>query len=130
MKNEKHILMVFLEQHTNEVLAALTSALTAFNQSQLILIIRKEMYCFVKQWANFCIAWTYRKEWDQIITIIPRILLRISINVWYLAGTCKSVVDDGINYLFYMLIKQNCSINCMRMVHSSHAGLFAYFFRF
>jgi hypothetical protein len=52
-ENEKHILVVYLEQRTNEVLAALTSALTAFNQSQLILIIRKRNVLTCKTMGNF-----------------------------------------------------------------------------
>jgi citrate synthase len=46
------------------VLAALTSALTAFNPKSVNVDNEKVYQPFVKQWVNFVIAtWTYRKAW-------------------------------------------------------------------
>jgi citrate synthase len=50
--------------HPMGVLAALTSALTAFNPKSVNVDNEKEMYPFARRWEILVIAtWTYRKAW-------------------------------------------------------------------
>jgi citrate synthase len=57
--------MVFQEQHPMGVLAALTSALTAFNPKSVNVDNEKKCIMpFVRRWEILVIAtWTYRKAW-------------------------------------------------------------------
>lgn len=123
------------EAHPMGVLASLTSALTAFNPKGVDPSKEADMYhAAARLIAKFDIlaAWTYRKSND--LPLIPP-----SNDLGYVANFYQMMFkkDDSfevnqtiVNALDKLFIlhadhEQNCSASAVRLVGSSHAGLFA-----
>lgn len=122
--------------HPMGVLASLTSALTAFNPKSVNVANEKEMYEAVcKTMAKFLViaTWTYRKNmgyplnyYDNTKGYVENFM---SLMFELPTGPYKinPVVIDALDKLFILHAdhEQNCSTSTVRMVGSSHAGLFA-----
>ncbi|HSD06707.1 citrate synthase [Flavobacterium sp.] len=122
--------------HPMGVLSALTSALTAFNPKSVDASNEKDMYDAVcKTIAKFLViaTWTYRKSmgyplnyYDNTIGYVENFL---SLMFKLPTGPYVSnpVIIDALDKLFILHAdhEQNCSTSTVRMVGSSHAGLFA-----
>lgn len=122
--------------HPMGVLSSLTSALTAFNPKSVNVDSEEDMYrAIVKILAKFPVlaAWTLRKKNNQ-----P--LFNKDTNIGYVESLLKMMFQEGtkhykpnkivVNALDKLLIlhadhEQNCSTSTVRIVGSSHAGLFA-----
>ncbi|HET7360786.1 MAG TPA: citrate synthase [Salinimicrobium sp.] len=122
--------------HPMGVLASLTSALTAFNPKSVNVDSEEEMYkAIVKLLAKFPVlaAWTLRKKKNQQ-------LFNKDTNIGYVESLLKMMFQQKnknfkqtkavVNALDKLLIlhadhEQNCSTSTVRIVGSSHAGLFA-----
>ncbi len=124
--------------HPMGVLSSLTSALTAFNPKSVNVDSEEDMYkAIVKILAKFPVlaAWTLRKKNDQA-------LFNKDTNIGYVESLLKMMFQDDnpkknykqnrvvVNALDKLLIlhadhEQNCSTSTVRIVGSSHAGLFA-----
>jgi citrate synthase len=122
--------------HPMGVLSALTSALTAFNPKAVNVESEKDMYlAIVKILAKFpvLVAWTLRKK-----NGMPLIYSDNSLG--YVQNLVKMMFENPnepykenpivISALNKLLIlhadhEQNCSTSTVRIVGSSHAGLFA-----
>jgi len=122
--------------HPMGVLSSLTSALTAFNPKSVNVESEEDMYkAIVKILAKFPVlaAWTLRRKKNQ-----P--LLNKDTNIGYVESLLKMMFQEGsknyklnktvVNALDKLLIlhadhEQNCSTSTVRIVGSSHAGLFA-----
>ena len=122
--------------HPMGVLASLTSALTAFNPKSVNPNNEKEMYDAVcKTMAKFLViaTWTYRKKmgyplnhYDNskgYVENFMRLMFELP------TGPYKPdlKVIDALDKLFILHAdhEQNCSTSTVRIVGSSHAGLFA-----
>ncbi|MGO4770990.1 citrate synthase [Flavobacterium sp. W22_SRS_FK3] len=122
--------------HPMGVLSALTSALTAFNPKPVNVDNEKEMYdAICKTMAKFLViaTWTYRKSMGYPLNYYDNTIGYVE-NFMHLmfelpTGPYKSnpVVVDALDKLFILHAdhEQNCSTSTVRMVGSSHAGLFA-----
>jgi citrate synthase len=122
--------------HPMGVLSALTSALTAFNPKSVNVENEKEMYDTVcKTIAKFLViaTWTYRKSmgyplnyYDNTIGYVENFM-----NLMFKLPTgpyaANPIIIDALDKLFILHAdhEQNCSTSTVRMVGSSHAGLFA-----
>jgi citrate synthase len=122
--------------HPMGVLSALTSALTAFNPKSVNVENEKEMYETVcKTIGKFLViaTWTYRKSmgyplnyYDNTVGYVENFM-----NLMFKLPTgpysANPVVIDALDKLFILHAdhEQNCSTSTVRMVGSSHAGLFA-----
>lgn len=123
------------EAHPMGVLASLTSALTAFNPKGVDPSKEADMYhAAARLIAKFDIlaAWTYRKSND--LPLIPP-----SNDLGYVANfyqmmfkkddsfEVNQTIVDALDKLFILHAdhEQNCSASAVRLVGSSHAGLFA-----
>lgn len=124
--------------HPMGVLSSLTSALTAFNPKSVNVDSEEDMYkAIVKILAKFPVlaAWTLRKRNGQT-------LFNKDTNLGYVESLLKMMFQDDnakkhykqnktiVNALDKLLIlhadhEQNCSTSTVRIVGSSHAGLFA-----
>lgn len=122
--------------HPMGVLSSLTSALTAFNPKSVNVESEEDMYkAIVKILAKFPViaAWTLRKKKNEA-------LLNKDTNIGYVESLLKMMFQEGsknykpnktvVNALDKLLIlhadhEQNCSTSTVRIVGSSHAGLFA-----
>ena len=122
--------------HPMGVLSSLTSALTAFNPKSVNVESEEDMYkAIVKILAKFPVlaAWTLRKKNNQT-------LFNKDTNIGYVESLLKMMFQEGnknykpnkvvVNALDKLLIlhadhEQNCSTSTVRIVGSSHAGLFA-----
>ncbi|WP_324720654.1 citrate synthase [Salinimicrobium sp. HB62] len=124
--------------HPMGVLSSLTSALTAFNPKSVNVDSEEDMYkAIVKILAKFPVlaAWTLRKKNDQV-------LYNKDTNIGYVESLLKMMFQNDnpkknykqnkvvVNALDKLLIlhadhEQNCSTSTVRIVGSSHAGLFA-----
>ncbi|WP_424495081.1 citrate synthase [Salinimicrobium sp. GXAS 041] len=122
--------------HPMGVLSSLTSALTAFNPKSVNVESEEDMYrAIVKILAKFPVlaAWTLRRKNNQT-------LYNKDTNIGYVESLLKMMFQkEGKNYkqnktvvnaLDKLLIlhadhEQNCSTSTVRIVGSSHAGLFA-----
>ncbi|MEC5165063.1 citrate synthase [Flavobacterium sp. PL11] len=122
--------------HPMGVLAALTSALTAFNPKSVNVENEKEMYDAVcKTMAKFLViaTWTYRKSMGYPLNYYDNTkgyvenFMRLMFELPTGPYTPNPVVIDAIDKLFILHAdhEQNCSTSTVRMVGSSHAGLFA-----
>lgn len=122
--------------HPMGVLSSLTSALTAFNPKVVNVENDKEMYEAVcKTMAKFLViaTWTYRKMMGYPLNYYDNTKGYVE-NFMHLmfelpTGPYKTnpVVIDALDKLFILHAdhEQNCSTSTVRMVGSSHAGLFA-----
>ncbi len=122
--------------HPMGVLAALTSALTAFNPKSVNPENDAEMYEAVcKTMGKFLViaTWTYRKAmgfplnyYDNTIGYVDnfmQLMFKLPTGPYHV----NPVVVDALDKLFILHAdhEQNCSTSTVRMVGSSHAGLFA-----
>uniref|UniRef100_UPI00404A7177 citrate synthase n=1 Tax=Flavobacterium sp. TaxID=239 RepID=UPI00404A7177 len=122
--------------HPMGVLASLTSALTAFNPKSVNVFDEKEMYNTVcKTMAKFLVlaTWTYRKEqgmplnyYNNENTYVEN-FLRLMYEIPTEKYKINPIVVKALDKLFILHAdhEQNCSTSTVRIVGSSHAGLFA-----
>ncbi|MBW3517607.1 citrate synthase [Flavobacterium sp. NKUCC04_CG] len=122
--------------HPMGVLSSLTSALTAFNPKVVNVESEKEMYDAVcKTMGKFLViaTWTYRKTkgyplnyYDNTKGYVDN-FLRLMFELPTEPYEIDPVVKNAIDKLFILHAEheQNCSTSTVRMVGSSHAGLFA-----
>lgn len=132
----KHILDAFPKAaHPMGVLSSLTSALVAFNPSSVNVNSDEEMYrAIVKIMAKFPVltAWTYRKRVGLPLDYGDDSLGYVeNFHKMMFKKPTKEYVPNKtvVNALDKLLIlhadhEQNCSTSTVRMVGSSHAGLF------
>lgn len=122
--------------HPMGVLSALTSALTAFNPKAVNPDNKAELYEAVcKIMGKFLViaTWTYRKStgypmnyYDNTIGYVENFM-----NLMFKLPTApykaSPVIVEALDKLFILHAdhEQNCSTSTVRMVGSSHAGLFA-----
>ncbi|EIA10264.1 citrate synthase [Flavobacterium frigoris] len=122
--------------HPMGVLAALTSALTAFNPKSVNVDNDKEMYQAVcKTMGKFLViaTWTYRKSMGYPLNYYDNTKGYVEnfMNLMFKLPTepykASPIVIDALDKLFILHAdhEQNCSTSTVRMVGSSHAGLFA-----
>jgi citrate synthase len=122
--------------HPMGVLSSLTSALTAFNPKVVNVENEAEMYeAICKTMGKFLViaTWTYRKMmgfplnyYDNTIGYVDNFMkLMFSLPTGPYA-TNKTVIN-ALDKLFILHAdhEQNCSTSTVRIVGSSHAGLFA-----
>jgi citrate synthase len=122
--------------HPMGVLSSLTSALTAFNPKVVNVENEKEMYEAVcKTMGKFLViaTWTYRKmmgyplnyydNTQGYVENFMQLMFKLPTGPY---SVNKSVVD-ALDKLFILHAdhEQNCSTSTVRIVGSSHAGLFA-----
>ena len=122
--------------HPMGVLASLTSALTAFNPKSVDVFNEKEMYEAVcKTMGKFLViaTWTYRKQmgyplnyYDNTKGFVEN-FMRLMFELPTGPYKINPIVIDAPDKLFILHAdhEQNCSTSTVRMVGSSHAGLFA-----
>jgi citrate synthase len=122
--------------HPMGVLSALTSALTAFNPKSVNAENEREMYDAVcKTMAKFLViaTWTYRKSmgyplnyYDNTIGYVEN-FMDLMFKLPNGPYSANPIVIDALDKLFILHAdhEQNCSTSTVRMVGSSHAGLFA-----
>lgn len=122
--------------HPMGVLTSLTCALTAFNPSVVNTDNEKELYEAVcKIMGKFLVVatWTYRKGkgfplnyYDNTKPYVDN-FLRLMFEIPTEPYKINPVVLNAIDKLFILHAdhEQNCSTSTVRMVGSSHAGLFA-----
>ncbi|MFM2368267.1 MAG: hypothetical protein RL619_567 [Bacteroidota bacterium] len=122
--------------HPMGVLAALTSALTAFNPKSVNVENDKEMYEAVcKTMGKFLViaTWTYRKSMGYPLNYYDNTkgyvenFMRLMFELPTEPYKASPVVIEALDRLFILHAdhEQNCSTSTVRMVGSSHAGLFA-----
>jgi citrate synthase len=122
--------------HPMGVLSSLTSALTAFNPKSVNVENEKEMYEAVcKTMGKFLViaTWTYRKSMGYPLNYYDNTkgyvdnFMRLMFEIPTGPYTSNPVVINALNKLFILHAdhEQNCSTSTVRMVGSSHAGLFA-----
>ncbi|QEE49435.1 citrate synthase [Flavobacterium alkalisoli] len=122
--------------HPMGVLASLTSALTAFNPKSVNVENEKEMYEAVcKTMAKFLViaTWTYRKNMGYPLNYYDNTkgyvenFMRLMFELPTGPYKMNPVVVNALDKLFILHAdhEQNCSTSTVRMVGSSHAGLFA-----
>jgi citrate synthase len=122
--------------HPMGVLSALTSALTAFNPKSVNPDNEKELYEAVcKTMAKFLViaTWTYRKSmgfplnyYDNTIGYVEN-FMHLMFELPTGPYKANPVIINALDKLFILHAdhEQNCSTSTVRMVGSSHAGLFA-----
>ena len=122
--------------HPMGVLASLTSALTAFNPKVVNVENEKDMYDAVcKTMAKFLViaTWTYRKikgfplnDYDNTKGYVEN-FMRLMFELPTEPYKYNPIVIDALDKLFILHAdhEQNCSTSTVRIVGSSHAGLFA-----
>ncbi|WP_310556257.1 citrate/2-methylcitrate synthase, partial [Flavobacterium sp.] len=113
-----------------------TSALTAFNPKTVNVDNEKEMYeAICKTMGKFLVlaTWTYRKSmgyplnyYDNTIGYVEN-FMQLMFKLPTEPYTIKPVIVAALDKLFILHAdhEQNCSTSTVRMVGSSHAGLFA-----
>ncbi|OIQ21411.1 MAG: citrate (Si)-synthase [Flavobacterium sp. MedPE-SWcel] len=122
--------------HPMGVLASLTSALTAFNPKSADVNNEEEMYDTVcKTMAKFMViaTWTYRKNMGYPLNYYDNTkgyvenFMRLMFETPTGPYKADPVVVNALDKLFILHAdhEQNCSTSTVRMVGSSHAGLFA-----
>jgi citrate synthase len=122
--------------HPMGVLSSLTSALTAFNPKSVNVENEKEMYEAVcKTMGKFLViaTWTYRKSmcyplnyYDNTKGYVEN-FMRLMFELPTEPYKASPIIIDALDKLFILHgdHEQNCSTSTVRMVGSSHAGLFA-----
>lgn len=122
--------------HPMGVLSALTSALTSFNPKAVDVQSENDMYlAIVKILAKFpvLVAWTLRKQKGMPLVYSDNSLGYVQNLVKMMFQSPNepykenSVVISALNKLLILHAdhEQNCSTSTVRIVGSSHAGLFA-----
>jgi citrate synthase len=122
--------------HPMGVLSALTSALTAFNPKAVNVDNEKEMYeAICKTMAKFLViaTWTYRKSMGYPLNYYDNTkgyvenFMQLMFQLPTGPYKASPVIIDALDKLFILHAdhEQNCSTSTVRMVGSSHAGLFA-----
>jgi citrate synthase len=122
--------------HPMGVLASLTSALTAFNPKVVNVDNEKEMYEAVcKTMGKFLViaTWTYRKMMGYPLNYYDNTkgyvenFMHLMFQLPTGPYSANKVVVDALDKLFILHAdhEQNCSTSTVRIVGSSHAGLFA-----
>ncbi|WNM20197.1 citrate synthase [Flavobacterium capsici] len=122
--------------HPMGVLSSLTSALTAFNPKPVNVENEKEMYEAVcKTMGKFLViaTWTYRKMkgyplnyYDNTKGYVEN-FMRLMFEIPTEPYKMNPIVTNALDKLFILHAdhEQNCSTSTVRIVGSSHAGLFA-----
>jgi len=122
--------------HPMGVLSSLTSALTAFNPKVVNVENEKEMYEAVcKTMGKFLVlaTWTFRKAsgfplnyYDNTKGYVEN-FMQLMFKLPTSPYTANPVIVAALDKLFILHAdhEQNCSTSTVRMVGSSHAGLFA-----
>jgi len=122
--------------HPMGVLSCLTSALTAFNPKSVNVENEKDLYEAVcKTMGKFLViaTWTYRKSmgfplnyYDNTQGYVEN-FMRLMFELPTGPYTANPTIVAALNKLFILHAdhEQNCSTSTVRMVGSSHAGLFA-----
>jgi citrate synthase len=122
--------------HPMGILAALTSALTAFNPKPVNANSEKDMYDAVcKTMGKFLViaTWTYRKNMGYPLNYYDNTkgyvenFMRLMFELPTGPYKIDPVVVQALDKLFILHAdhEQNCSTSTVRIVGSSHAGLFA-----
>ena len=122
--------------HPMGVLSALTSALTAFNPKVVNVENEKEMYEAVcKTMGKFLViaTWTYRKMMGYPLNYYDNTqgyvenFMQLMFKLPTGPYAANKTVVDALDKLFILHAdhEQNCSTSTVRIVGSSHAGLFA-----
>ena len=122
--------------HPMGILAALTSALTAFNPKSVNVNNDKEMYDAVcKTMGKFLViaTWTYRKNMGYPLNYYDNTkgyvenFMRLMFELPTGPYKIDPIVVQALDKLFILHAdhEQNCSTSTVRIVGSSHAGLFA-----
>jgi len=122
--------------HPMGVLSALTSALTAFNPKAVNVDNEKEMYeAICKTMGKFLViaTWTYRKTMGYPLNYYDNTkgyvenFMQLMFQLPTGPYKASPVVIEALDKLFILHAdhEQNCSTSTVRMVGSSHAGLFA-----
>ncbi|MBI2280551.1 MAG: citrate synthase [Bacteroidetes bacterium] len=122
--------------HPMGILASLTSALTAFNPKSVNANNDKEMYDAVcKTMGKFLViaTWTYRKNMGYPLNYYDNTkgyvenFMRLMFELPTGPYKIDPVVVQALDKLFILHAdhEQNCSTSTVRIVGSSHAGLFA-----
>jgi len=122
--------------HPMGVLACLTSALTAFNPKSVNVANEKDMYEAVcKTMGKFLViaTWTYRKNMGYPLNYYDNTkgyvenFMRLMFELPTGPYEIDPIVINALDKLFILHAdhEQNCSTSTVRMVGSSHAGLFA-----
>ncbi|WP_369047883.1 citrate synthase [Tenacibaculum sp. UWU-22] len=122
--------------HPMGVLSSLTSALIAFNPSSVNVDSEQEMYrAIVKILAKFpvLVAWTLRKKQGLPLNYGSKSLGYVENVLRMMFATpdedykINPIIKDALDKLLILHAdhEQNCSTSTVRIVGSSHAGLFA-----
>jgi citrate synthase len=122
--------------HPMGVLSSLTSALTAFNPKVVNVENEKEMYEAVcKTMGKFLViaTWTYRKMMGYPLNYYDNTqgyvenFMQLMFKLPTGPYAFNPVIVDALDKLFILHAdhEQNCSTSTVRIVGSSHAGLFA-----
>ena len=122
--------------HPMGVLSSLTSALTAFNPKVVNVENDKEMYEAVcKTMGKFLViaTWTYRKMMGYPLNYYDNTqgyvenFMQLMFKLPTGPYSSNPVIVDALDKLFILHAdhEQNCSTSTVRIVGSSHAGLFA-----
>jgi citrate synthase len=122
--------------HPMGILAALTSALTSFNPKSVDVENEKEVYNAVcKTMGKFLViaTWTFRKNMGYPLNYYDNTkgyvenFMRLMFEIPTEPYKVSQTVIDALDKLFILHAdhEQNCSTSTVRMVGSSHAGLFA-----
>jgi citrate synthase len=122
--------------HPMGVLSSLTSALTAFNPKSVNVENEKEMYEAVcKTMGKFLViaTWTYRKAMGYPLNYYDNTkgyvenFMRLMFEIPTGPYKIDKRIVDALDKLFILHAdhEQNCSTSTVRIVGSSHAGLFA-----
>ncbi len=122
--------------HPMGVLSSLTSALTAFNPKAVNVNNEKEMYdAICKTMGKFLViaTWTYRKSMGYPLNYYDntkgyvdnflRLMFELPTGPYNIDQKIVSALDKL--FILHADHEQNCSTSTVRMVGSSHAGLFA-----
>ncbi|MFN4197594.1 MAG: citrate synthase [Flavobacterium sp.] len=122
--------------HPMGVLASLTSALTAFNPKSVNVNDEKQMYEAVcKTMAKFLViaTWTYRKAMGYPLNYYDNTkgyvdnFMQLMFALPTAPYKADPIIVNALDKLFILHAdhEQNCSTSTVRIVGSSHAGLFA-----
>ena len=122
--------------HPMGVLSSLTSALTAFNPKPVNVDNEKELYDAVcKTMGKFMViaTWTYRRRMGYPLNYYDNTkgyvenFMRLMFEIPTEPYKMDKKVVDALDKLFILHAdhEQNCSTSTVRIVGSSHAGLFA-----